>query len=161
MMLSKVDGALGSSKPSSAAGSKPSSASTSQRGQPVSAMAFAHMSRAQQLQLAKQQAAGANRRIEVPEQIKERFRDEYEADPEAFRKLWEQQTPEFRKLSLEPMPPSKLATSKPPTPKFSEPKVSHEPPTANDEVEAWLRKAQTGKATVKGALAAQSSFRLA
>ena len=149
-MLAKVDGALGSS---------------SQSGRRPDAVAFAHMSRGEKLQLARQSgfrvsggAGKGTQRIEVPEFIKQRFREEYDTDPEAFRKTWEQQTPEFRRQCSEPI------VSKPPTPKGQ---VLGAPPGSAQsekarldalEVEALLRKAQGGKAKVGDARAAGSTF---
>lgn len=162
-MLAKVDGALSSS------------GGSGQRAKP-DAIAFAHMSRGEKLQLARQagyrasggaSASQASRpRVEVPEHIKQRFREEYDADPEAFRRTWSEQTPEFRRLCAEP--------SKPPTPKEPRSGSSHgggssrggtvtktRPLEGLDEaqIEALLRKAtQGGKAQVSDARAAGSTF---
>lgn len=152
-MVAKVDAALGSSGGSSAA---------STHGKGPDAVTFAHLSRGQQLQLARERKSSG---AEVPEHIKERFRAEYDADPEAFRKLWHQQTPEFRQQFLEPsrvaMPPTpKPPTPKPPTPSGTagiQPPRSAESSTgrlSESEIEALLRRSQPhggGKAKVKDA----------
>ena len=43
-----------------------------------------------------QARSGVKQRVEVPEQIKARFRAEYDADPVAFTKQWSEQTPEIK-----------------------------------------------------------------
>lgn len=159
-MIAKVDGALGE-------GSKPSTAS-SQRSSRPDAVAFAHMSRGEKLQLARQSgykhaaggAKGPAQRIEVPVHIKERFRDEYDADPEAFRKIWESQTPEFRRQCAEPNPaPTKPPTPKPPGSAQSAKSLGGRLDEA--QIDALLRKAEGSKGKVGDARAGGSSLKLA
>lgn len=173
-MLAKVDNALGSSSSECSASVSRQSSRSGGSGRP-DAIAFAHMSRGEKLQLARQAgfkasggggagagggSAAAARRpplVEVPAHIKERFRDEYEADPEAFRRTWSEQTPEFRQLcSL----PGKAPTPSP-TPPATAASSAHGGSTSKlteAQVEALLRKAQGGKAQVGDARAAGSNF---
>ena len=96
-MLAKVDGALGNNSGGGSSRQNSRDGASQQSTRP-DAVAFAHMSRGEKLQLARQSgyrggaaAASAQGRsssaplVEVPEHIKERFKDEYEADPQAFR----------------------------------------------------------------------------
>ena len=153
-MLSKVDREL-TGLPS-AAGSERSA---------VDAVSFAHMPRSEQLRLAQQSGFTSakaperfTQRIEVPTFIRERFREEYNADPEAFRKTWEQQTPEFRKNCAE----MALGKAKPPTPMPAKPPTPKPPGSALSDTDALLRKAEGGgRAHVSGARAAQSQWRMA
>lgn len=181
-MLARVDNALGSSS---------SGGPSSQRTSKPDSVAFAHMSRGAKLQLARQAgfrpassgaAASASQgisnappppRVEVPEHIRQRFKEEYDADPEGFRKTWSEQTDEFRRLcSEQPSKPPTPMVSKPPTPMEAEPRRGNNifgpggsrggaGTTGLDDaqIEALLRKANVGgKAQVSGARAAGSSF---
>ena len=147
-MLADVDRALGSNH------GKPAAASL----QRPDAVAFAHMPRSEQLRLAKQsgftapqRTGGPSRgiRLEVPEHIKLRFKEEHDADPEGFRKLWEEQTPEFRRQCSAP--------SKPPTPDISRPEGN--PASAPEDMKRWIQKLEGGgRARVSDARGAQSSL---
>lgn len=164
LMLAKVDSAMDGSS------GKPSSAASSHRSNHAAdSIGFSRMSRVEQLQLARQsgsQAVGGGpprERVEVPEHIKTRFREEYDADPEGFRKTWEAQTPEFRRLCSEPG-----GTLKPPTPKGGlDPQLqgasslahAHRGNTALLDTDALLRRIQGGgRAKVSDARAARSSM---
>jgi len=156
-MLAKVDGALGSNPPS--------------------AVDFARMSRGQKLQItdgmkagggvAKGAASHSVKLVDVPEHIKERFRDEYDADPDGFRRMWSEQSEDFRRQWTEPersKPPTPA-----PTPKGSRANASAQPPPLHqpaaaaqkareEEIDRLLRKSEGGKAKVSDARAAQSNF---
>jgi hypothetical protein len=179
-MLAKVDGALGNNSGGGSSRQNSRDGASQQSTRP-DAVAFAHMSRGEKLQLARQSgyrggaaAASAQGRsssaplVEVPEHIKERFKDEYEADPQAFRRTWSEQTPEFRRLCSLPEP------SRTATPKLQQqqrqgtasrggggddPSGRTRKPLDDAAIEALLRKAQGGgKAPVGDARAASSSF---
>lgn len=95
--------------------------------------------------------ARSSQRVEVPEQIKARFRAEYDADPVEFTKQWNEQTPEFRRQAAE------MYRTKPPTPKPQEPMR----PTPDKYVllaRAEARAVGGGKAPIKDARASQSSM---
>ena len=99
-------------------------------------------------------------RVEVPEHIKERFRDEYDADPETFCKLWELQTPEFRQQFSEPSHiVGRLATPKDAASSQARGNAQTQKPRLNEsEIDALLRKAHGGgRAKVGDARAAGST----
>ena len=98
-----------------------------------------------------QARSGVKQRVEVPEQIKARFRAEYDADPAAFTKQWSEQTPEFRRQAAE------MYQTKPRTPMAQEP-LRPAPDKYVLLARAEARAVGGGKAPIKDARASQSSM---